>query len=623
MACMTCEHPQLLFLQVFLDEVTETLQAMEDALLILADDPTAPEALNAVFRAMHTIKGAAGAFGYAPVVEFTHAAETLMDQVRCGQEALTAVRMQALFDSRDHIARLVTAITADLTAEAPLDAELQCCSAQLLAQLGQPAPTPLAATAPAAASAPPQFGSAAIYDRYLEVLTLPPAEQLNGMSALLVSLGALTPGEVAQALTITQPAPQSLPATAPRSDTALALPTKKSDSARARPPEENHLIRVDAQRLGQLIDSVGELVTSSAAIRVVARHADPERLTEVVDEVEYLVAEIRAQALQLRMVAIGDSLARFRRVVRDVSLELGKTIDLVITGGETELDKTVVEKIIDPLTHLVRNAIDHGIELPELRQQAGKPSTGTIHLHAYHDSGRIVIDIADDGAGLDAASIRAQAEAKGLVKPDAVLTRAETLRLIFAPGLSTKTEATSLSGRGVGMDVVQRNIELLRGTVELDSQLGVGTKVTLSLPLTLAIIEGFLVGAGGAQYVIPLAQVLECVEMTATDANHQYVTLRGEVLPFIRLRELFAATAAPASPAQRESLVVVRCGHHTLGIVVDSLLGEWQTVIKPLGKVFERLRGVAGATILGTGEIALILDVAALAQVGQIGAGRY
>ncbi len=591
---MTCDQPQLLFLQVFLDEITATLQRMEDALLTLAAAPSAPEALNAVLCAIHSITDAADAFGYTPVVAFTHAVATALKQ----EESLTVARVQTLCECRAHIAHLVATFTADPSAEAELDGETQRRSAELLARLGG-----------IAAVAEPS----AIYARYLDVLTLPAPEQVKGMSALLVSIGALTPGELAQAQ---------------RTQCAVVTPTVCGEpmstscktSARTRPAEDNHVIRVDARRIGQLIDLVGELVTTSAAIRVLMQRNKPEQLAEVVTGAETLVAEIRAQALQLRMVAIGDSLARFRRVVRDASQELGKAIELVISGGETELDKTVVEKIIDPLTHLVRNAVDHGIELPERRQQVGTPSTGTIRLHAYHATGRIVIEMSDDGAGLDAAAIRAQAEAKGLVSADEVLTREETLRLIFAPGLSTKTQVTSLSGRGVGMDVVRRNIEALRGTIELDSQRGVGTTITLSLPLTLAIIEGFLVSAGGAYYVIPLAQVVECVEMTPAAYQlhgQHYVNLRGEVLPFLRLSELFATDAAPCQRGQRESLVVVRGGHHTLGIVVDALLGEWQTVIKPLGKVFEQLRGVVGATILGTGEIALILDVAALKNCQQ------
>jgi two-component system, chemotaxis family, sensor kinase CheA len=724
--------------QAFIEEVVELLQTMEDALLALEDDPQDPESLNEVFRAMHTIKGTGGVFGYSPVVDFTHAVETLMDQVRSGLIPLTKPLIATLFECRDHTARLIDAIaTNDPGAEGDmrLDEELRATGEVLLARLGQSAGEGAATSAsdgsresdigdpkylPVASdlwmitlefrrnafrngmdplsfirylgtlgdvihietrfradpSNPDSFDPescylcfaiafrsdadkptiAAVFEfaeedceirilepdsahaKYLELLASVPDDRIGCLGELLVRVGALTPQELERALMVQAaevPGTVDAAGSAPKrrlgeilveqgsiKPDAIEHAVKTQEAARARRQEETRFIRVDAQRLGYLINLVGELVTSSAAIRVMVNRAGIEDANEVVDTVDYLVSEIRDNALQLRMVPIGESLSRFRRVVRDASQELGKQIELVITGGETELDKTVVEKMTDPLTHLIRNAIDHGIESPELRQSRGKPAVGAIHIDAYHDSGHIVVEIADDGAGLDVARIRAKAEANGLVKPEDILTHEETLRLIFAPGLSTKEQATNLSGRGVGMDVVRRNIEALRGSVELDSTLGEGTKITIVLPLTLAIIEGFLVGAGRDQYIIPLSQVAECVEMNAADAikrhGGHYINLRGEVLPFIRLTDLFENTGERAL-GHRESLVVVRFGHHKMGLVVDTLLGELQTVIKPLGKVFERLRGVAGATILGTGDIALILDVAELASIGQGG----
>ena len=627
---MTTNNAQLVFLQVFLEEVAEVLQSVEDALLALEQNHTESESLNAVFRAMHTIKGAAAAFGYTPVVDFTHRVETLMDAVRDGQILLTPPLIKTLFECRDHIACMIEVITADTTGEAPLNADLQRAGEMLLARLHHSPAPPADDQTVSTGTASSLAESRPIYTRYLDLLALPPQEQLDCVGDLLVSVGALTPAELAQALQTQRNAIPTLTADGALTKQRLGEilvqqgsikpgviehAVKAQETVRAKRQEETRVIRVDAQRLGHLIDLVGELVTSSAAIRVMVKRAGIDNMTEVVDGVDYLVSEIRDNALQLRMVAIGESLSRFRRVVRDVSQELGKSIDLIITGGETELDKTVVEKITDPLTHLIRNAVDHGIELPAVRQAAGKSTTGTIHLNAYHDSGHIVIEINDDGAGLDAARIRAKAEAKGLIKPDDVLTHEEILRLIFAPGLSTKDQATNLSGRGVGMDVVRRNIEALRGTVELESTLGQGTQITIILPLTLAIIEGFLVGAGRDQYVIPLSQVIECVEINSTETREHYVNLRGEVLPFIRLTDLFENAEEHRAIHQRESLVVVRFGHHKMGLVVDTLLGELQTVIKPLGKLFERLRGIAGATILGTGDIALILDIAELAAI--------
>lgn len=716
--------------QAFLAEVAELLQSMEDALLALENDPEDAESLNAVFRAMHTIKGTGGVFGYDAIVDFTHIVETLMDRVRSGQVPLTRPLIAALFECRDHSARLVDAIVAAPTPDEPLDPELARAGAELLARLGQPRNAEVGSRAASGTTADAkylpvagdlwmitlkfkrdafrdgidplsflrylgalgdlvhvttqldpearsedrfdaescylEFGIgfrgevdkstlAGVFEfadqdceirilepdtaqsKYLDLLAAMPDEQVGWIGDLLLRIGALTQSELDRALEVqadeacvaiegATEAPKRrvgeiLVEQGSIKPAVVEQAARTQEAARTRRQEEAHFIRVDAQRLGHLIDLIGELVTSSAAIRVLVKRAGVEDMNEVIDGVEYLVSEIRDNALQLRMVPIGDSLSRFKRVVRDTCRELGKEIELVITGGETELDKTVVEKMIDPLTHLIRNAVDHGIETPEVRRARGKPSQGAIRINAYHDSGHIVVEIADDGAGLDAARIRAKAEAAGLVKPEDVLTHEETLRLIFAPGLSTKEQATNLSGRGVGMDVVRRNIEALRGTVELDSRLGEGTQVTIVLPLTLAIIDGFLVGAGADQYVIPLSQVAECVEMGAASGvkrhGEHYINLRGEVLPFIRLTELFENADPERRAGRRESLVVVRFGHHKMGLVVDTLLGELQTVIKPLGKVFERLRGVAGATILGTGDIALILDVAELSAMSQ------
>jgi two-component system chemotaxis sensor kinase CheA len=370
---------------------------------------------------------------------------------------------------------------------------------------------------------------------------------------------------------------------------------------------------------------VGELVISDAAIRLMVTQRNLSDADDVASTMGHLVEEIRDTALQLRMVQIGETFSRFQRVVRDVSKDLGKQIELQISGGETELDKTVVEKINDPLTHLIRNSLDHGIEMPEDRLKAGKPEKGTVQLNAYHEAGRIVIQISDDGKGLDPERIVAKAIAKGLIKPDQQLSQNEIFDLIFAPGLSTKEEASNLSGRGVGMDVVKSNIEALRGSVGVTSQLGQGTTVTIHLPLTLAIIDGFMVEAQHERYIIPLSMVQECVEMNSNewhiDEVQNYVNLRGEVMPYLRLgtyfRNPYQLAEQKSSKGQRESLVIVKFGNAKAGFVVDELHGENQTVIKPLGKLFENLAGIGGATVLGSGDVALILDVQGLIQYAQ------
>jgi len=295
-------------------------------------------------------------------------------------------------------------------------------------------------------------------------------------------------------------------------------------------------------------------------------------------------------------------------VVHDVARELGKDIGLAISGEDTELDKTVVEKIGDPLTHLVRNAMDHGIESPELRAARGKPARGTVSLHAYHDSGSIVIEVSDDGGGLNRERILAKGIERGLVEAGKAMTDSEVFALIFEPGFSTAEQVTNLSGRGVGMDVVKRNIAALRGSVDIASQPEVGTTVIVRLPLTLAIINGFQVAVGRSVFVVPLEMVEECVQFSCEE-GHDYTNLRGEVLPFIRLRELFRL---PGQPGPRENIVVVRHASQKFGIVVDSLLGEAQTVIKPLSRLFGQVEGISGSSILGSGEVALILDVPTL-----------
>jgi two-component system chemotaxis sensor kinase CheA len=392
---------------------------------------------------------------------------------------------------------------------------------------------------------------------------------------------------------------------------------EKQRQIRDHKAQEAKFIRVSAEKLDELINLVGELVIAGAGASLLAHRSGDVALHESTSVVSGLVEEIRDGALKLRMVEIGETFNRFQRVVRDVSKELGKDIGLEISGAETELDKTVVEKIGDPLMHLVRNAMDHGIEPAEARMAAGKPAKGSLRLNAYHDSGSIVIEVADDGGGLKKERILKKAVERGIISPGQTLSDNDIYNLIFEAGFSTADQVTSLSGRGVGMDVVKRNIQALRGTVDIESLEGHGTTVRIRLPLTLAIIDGFLVGVGKSAFVVPLDMVLECIELSDADRKaadtRNYVNLRGEVLPFVRLRDQFEVNAAAG---KRENIVVVQYGGQKAGFVVDELMGEFQTVIKPLGSVFRHLRGISGSTILGTGEVALILDVPALVQLG-------
>ncbi len=385
---------------------------------------------------------------------------------------------------------------------------------------------------------------------------------------------------------------------------ALAKQNTARESSRG---TEAQMLRVDAAKLDHLIDLVGELIIAGAGALLVARKHRIKDVVQATSAVSSLMEEVRDSALNLRMVQIGGTFNRFQRVVRDVSEELGKDIVLNITGAETELDKTVVERLADPLTHLVRNAMDHGIESAEDRRNAGKPVQGTVSLHAHHEAGSIVVEVSDDGGGLRKERILRKAIERGLVPPDAVLSEQDIYQLIFQPGFSTAEQISNLSGRGVGMDVVKRNITALRGNIEVRSQEGQGTTISIRLPLTLAIIDGFLMGVGKSSYVVPLNVVVECIEMSRQQTDGKdWLDLRGEVLPLVRLRELYDIEG---EPGRRQNVVVVRGNGTRVGLVVDQLMGELQTVIKPLGKVFQNVRGVGGFTILGSGQVALLLDV--------------
>lgn len=404
---------------------------------------------------------------------------------------------------------------------------------------------------------------------------------------------------------------ESAPAT---SDRRQNEPERRSGSRDRRAGDDARFIRVRADKLDKLIDMIGELVIASSGAQLVAQQEQSPAFIEAAMRIHDLVQEARDGALGLRMVPIGETFARFHRVVRDVCKQLGKEVELQITGGDTEMDKSMVETIADPLMHLVRNSLDHGIESSDDRILAGKSPVGQLALHAYHESGSIVIEVSDDGKGLNRDRILQKAVERELVAPGVELTDEEIYQLIFQPGFSTAEQVTNLSGRGVGMDVVKRNVETLRGQIKVASDPGRGATIQIRLPLTLAIIDGFLTNVGGVSYVLPLELVGECLEVPPEyNADPSKVSghfdLRGEVVPYLDLG-LFYRHAPPKTG--RRSLILVRDGMNRVGLIVDRLMGEHQTVIKPLGQVFQQIRGLAGSTILGSGEVALILDVPAL-----------
>jgi len=705
-------------LQTYIVESRELLLSMEDSLLLLEREPDNADAINATFRAIHTIKGSAGLFGLDDIVRFTHVVESLLDRARDNEipvdDSLTALMLEC----GDHIGHLVGTAAGDQPAD---PAALEARQAALLERLGRFAPAGMPEVAHAAGQAVEpetpvsrdgggqvgngtwhislRFGrdvlrngmDPASFLRYLTTLgdvvstttlcdaiptaaemdpescylgfeidlrseagketiegafefvredclirILPPnskieefveliaalPEENDRIGEILVASGAVTHAELAHALAEQQKAVGGKPRVGEIlveenvvQEAVVQAALDKQKQIKDKRAVENRFIRVDAAKLEELINQVGEMVIAGASATLLARRNSDGALHEAMSLMGRLVEEIRDSALSLRMVEIGETFNRFQRVVRDVSRELGKEIALEISGGETELDKTVVEKITDPLTHLVRNSIDHGIEPSEVRLARGKTPGGTIRLNAYHESGSIVIEVSDDGGGLDRDRILRKAIEKGIVNASQQPTDQEIYNLVFEPGFSTAEKVTNLSGRGVGMDVVRRNIEALRGTIDLDSRPAEGTTFRIRLPLTLAIIDGFLIEVGESSLVVPLDMVVECLELAEADKQaaetRHYINLRGEVLPFIRLRELLSIEG---EPARRENVVVVRFGGQKAGLVVDQLLGEFQTVIKPLGQVFRHLRGISGSTILGSGEVALILDVPALVQ---------
>ncbi len=402
---------------------------------------------------------------------------------------------------------------------------------------------------------------------------------------------------------------------------ALAEQEHIKDVREKRQKEESTLsVRVPAEKLDRLVDLVGELVTVQARFSQAAANKQNGQtdFRSIAEEVERLTAGLRDNTMSIRMLPIGTTFSRFKRLVRDLSAELGKEIELTTEGAEAELDKTVIERLGDPLVHLIRNSIDHGIEPPRDREAAGKPRQGTIRLSAVHSGANVLIRIADDGAGLDPQVIRAKGVEKGLIAADADLSEQELFALLFAPGFSTAKKITSVSGRGVGMDVVRKTIDALRGSIDISSTKGAGTTMTLKLPLTLAIIDGFLTRIGGEHFVFPLSLVEECVELSSIERNvannRNIANVRGRIVPYLRLREQFLIES---DQPKIEQIVITRVNDRRVGFVVDHVIGGHQTVIKNLGKFYQNVPGVSGATILGDGTLALILDVPKLIREAE------
>lgn len=600
----------------FLIEAQEILDRLGEQLVTLEQDPGDSEQLNAVFRGFHTLKGGAGFLGIQAMVHLCHAAEEALGMVRAGKATLEADHFDAAQQSLDWLQRMLDAVGAG---EEPPHAP-----AALIAQFNvDTGGAPVAKAAPVAASHPAvAAGGDLITDDEFEALL----DQLHGggtpaapapgagdlisedeFEALLDQLhGGAAPG--------TASAPSAVPmaAVAPR-PTAPAAPPRPA----ARAGEAEQTIRVDTKRLDAIVNLVGELVLSRNRLKTLRARLRDEELDRAVSGLDIATARLQNAVMRTRMQPVGKVFSRFPKVARDVARSLKKEVDLELIGADTELDRNLVEALSDPLVHLVRNAIDHGIELPDLREATGKPRSGQVRLAAQQEGDYVTIEIRDDGAGIDPERLRDKALEKGLIEPEAAarLSHDECLHLIFLPGFSTKAEITDISGRGVGMDVVQSRIRELSGQIQIHSQLGRGSRFLIRVPLTLAILPTLLVQAGEPVYALPLARVMEVLHAPASSLRwfdgQAVLDRQSNTLPLVDLRRWLGVEAIKAPLL---TIVVLQMGDQRFGLVVDQVRGREEVVIKPLPRAVRGLRGYAGATLIGDGRMALILDVDGLRE---------
>jgi two-component system chemotaxis sensor kinase CheA len=604
-------------LHLFCAEAQDLLRDIEQGVLALETDPGDSGQINALFRAFHTFKGNAGVMKLAVLQQFTHELESLLDQARRGSLAIGREAIGVILAGADVLERFVAELAAQVAGSrppGPLSLPIPAVIEATRRVMESPAPArPVAEArmhvpppvAPPAAPAPPAPAVAAA----VAIVAAPAGPSAAGASPPVVPVAASAapaPGSDKAVSAPAAPSPAVAAPAAPR-----GAPARAASGA---------IVRVDTHKLDSLIDLVGELVIAQS---MVVQHPDmvasgDTHLSRAVGQLRGITSDLRRTAMALRMVPIRGTFQKMARLVRDLAVQQGKEIQLVLEGEETELDRTVVDDLSDPLVHMIRNSADHGIEPPAEREAAGKSRQGTITLQACHQGGYIVIRIRDDGRGLSPERIRRKAEERGIVASGATLDRREVLELIFAPGFSTAETVTDLSGRGVGMDVVRRTISGLRGKIEIDSAVGSGTTFTLSVPLTLAIIEGLLVGVAGERYVIPTLSVRESFrlqpEMVSTlQGRGEMVMVHGRLVPLLRLRHRLGLDGA--APAGAGVVVVVEAGADARCLLVDDLIGKQEVVIKDLGEIFRDRTDFAGAAILGDGRVGLILDVAALVQL--------
>ncbi|MBX5171514.1 chemotaxis protein CheA [Rhizobium sp. NZLR1b] len=666
---------------VFRTEAAECLEAIEAGLLDLTHQLDNKDLVDAVFRGLHTLKGSGAMFGFEALAAFTHHCETAFDRVRKGEVAATSELVAAVLAAQDHMRALVDQPDADHgdtgstllaqlqaavggketpTAAAPAAAAVVAAIREAPAKkknswrihFSLPANSMANGTNPlglldelrdlgectvrANTSAIPPLDEltptelhiswdvtltseqdrSAIDDVFIFVLDDMElsVEDIDGAAAATAAPAA----EKAAAHGAAASAPAVPAAPVPVFRPVEAVSAKREAPAAVSQAKATENVRVPAERLDELMDRVGELVIAQSRLSQLASASSDIALRSVSEEIERLSGELRDTMMMLRMVPVATLFSRFRRLVHDLARETGKVIELVTEGESTEVDKTVIERLADPLVHLVRNSIDHGLETPADRLAAGKSEAGTVTLLARQAGGEVIISIKDDGRGINRERVRAKAESSGLIQPGQPLSDSELLQLIFAPGFSTAAAITNLSGRGVGMDVVKKTVEALRGAIDIVSVPGQGSEVSLRIPLTLAIIDGLLVRVGSGRYVIPLSAVEECLELSLEEdlrsRGRSFISLRDSLVPFLRLRDLFRTGT---KPDVHQKVVVISTGTERVGLVVDQIIGDHQTVIKSMSKLHNNVATFSGATILGDGSVALILDVGHLVAAGQ------
>jgi two-component system chemotaxis sensor kinase CheA len=657
------------FTQAFFVEAVELLAEMEQLLLELDVEAPDSEQLNAIFRAAHSIKGGAATFGFVALTNTTHVLESLLDRARPGQLRLNGRMIDAFLETKDALQEQLTAYQAGKEPDPDMVAHICGVLQQLALESGDdsavaqvsapaPAPAPAPVAAPAAPVASSASSSGALRIRFarlsdsecdllagelanlgkvlsrtrsndqltvlLETTCAP--DDIVAVCCFVIDESQIDITHEAAAAAVEAPAVAEAPApvAAPVPEPAVVAEASKPQAAAsvaAPAAKESSSIRVDVEKVDQLINLVGELVITQSMLTQAATMLDPvayERFLSGLGHLERNARDLQESVMSIRMMPMDYVFSRFPRVIRDVSAKLGKQVRLDTYGKETELDKGLIERIVDPLTHLVRNSLDHGIETPEVRLAKGKDATGQLLLSAQHHGGNIVIEVSDDGGGLNRERILAKAMQQGMPVSESMPDE-EVWQLIFAPGFSTAEQVTDISGRGVGMDVVKRNIQEMGGHVEIHSRGGQGTTTRIVLPLTLAILNGMSVKVGSEAYILPLSYVIESLQplpehLHSITADGHVIRVRGEYLPLIELHRVFDVSGAQTHPTQG-ILVIVQADDSRFALLVDELLGQHQVVVKNLETNYRKVPGISAATILGDGSVAFIIDVGAMPRI--------